>query len=448
MTRAKALSALHILPLAAVAACGDPQLQCGPGTHAQGSFCLPDGPEPGSTTTIEDTTFDPTGGGPGGWTTADPDPTTGSSVSDGPTTNSSDSSVSTTEGGCVPLECGVDVACGSVGDGCGGQLECGPCEEGTIDGIRPVRMIADRSRGRLYVTVRSDSPMHPNELVVIDPATASIVDSVFVGSDPSTMALSDDHTTLWISLEGSLQIRRVDLTTASPTPGAQHGLPPGDFDPAVAGPMVVLPGTTDSVAVSLHNYNYSPSFEGVAVLDDGVPRATKTSGHTGASRLTGGPSGWLFGYNNLHTGFGFYAIKVEAGGPTQTEHEGLVSGFYTDIVYADGRVYATSGDVVDVSNPAAPAKSGVFPFAGAVLPRLDQGRVLMLTPPDFDNNVSVLRDLDPVTFTQKQEVPLAALTADYIDDFVAPDDATLAIIAGEGFGEPPVVQIFANPFAG
>src|SRR5213075_494442 len=102
------------------------------------------------------------------------------------------------------------------------------------------------------------------------------------------------------SLLGSYEIRRVDLASGSPLPGEQFSLPTGQFgDLAFAGPMVVLPGTTGSVGLSLHYPDLSPSYAGTAIVDDGVARPEQTPGHTGAARLTGGPAGWLFGFNNL-----------------------------------------------------------------------------------------------------------------------------------------------------
>lgn len=408
-----------------------------------GNLCIPGAATAGQDETdpVPDTGTD---GSSGGDVVTDSWGTWGSSAtSDG----WNDTTAGQSTWGCTPFECGVDVSCGVVDDGCGGQLDCGACDEFAVQGIIPVRMVGDRTRGRLYVTVRSDSPTHANELVTLDPSTATVVSSVFIGSDPSSLALSDDHSTLWVALDGSYEIRRVDLTTPDPTPGANYALPPGDWgEPAVAGPMVVLAGTTGTVAVSLHQWGLSPSFQGVAVLDDGVPRPVQTPGHTGASRLTGGPADWIFGFNDEHTGFGFYALHVLQDGPTQTEHEGLVSGFNTDIIHADGRVYATNGAVIDVSNPAAPVKAGMFPFVGEILPRPDQGRILMLSPANFDQATALLRDLDPQTFTQKGQHPLS-LTGEYMTDFTASDDATLAVIAWD-WDHEPAVYIFPNPFAG
>lgn len=278
------------------------------------------------------------------------------------------------------------------------------------------QLVADTRRKVLYATLGGTAAMNANSLVVIDPVALTVKHAVPMGSDPGTMALSDDGSTLWVGLDGAFAVRRVDLTTSPPTAGAQYTLPKGDFgDTASAGPMAVLPGTTTSLAVSLHRAGVSPSFSGLAVLDDGVARMTKTRGHTGASRMVVGPTGWLFGYNNLHTGFGFYAVTVAATGVTQTEHSGLVGGFDTDIVYAANRVYATSGEVVDVSSPAKPVRAGKFGFAGQVIPRPAQSRVLMISGAStFDRTNATLRVLDPSTFTQVTSATITGVSEERV----------------------------------
>jgi YVTN family beta-propeller protein len=288
--------------------------------------------------------------------------------------------------------------------------------------------------------------MHANELVVIDPATATVTASVFVGSDPTSLAISEDGSTLWVSLEGSREIRTVALGDGAPVPGESYDLPATDFDAPVAGPMVVLPGTTDSVAVSMHVWGLSPSFMGLVVLDEGVPRPVQTPGHTGAARLTSGPAGWLYGFNDLHTGFGFYAIEVQDSGPVATEYEGFVEGFGTDIVYADGFVFATDGAVIDVSEPAAPDLAGTFPFAGAVIPEVAANRVIMLSPPAFGEASATIRELDLATFTQIGAAGIAFVGDIVVVDFVRADDTTLAMLVGDYFADARQLLLVEHPF--
>jgi hypothetical protein len=314
-------------------------------------------------------------------------------------------------------------------------------------------LVADRTRKLLYATVAGTAPMHANSLVVIDPADLSVKHAVALGSEPSFMAISDSAATLWVGIDGAFAVRKLDLRTSPPTAGTQFALPKGQFnDIAAAGPMAVLPGSETSLAVSLHRFGVSPSFAGAAVLDDGVARTMKTNGHTGASRLVAGAAGWLFGYNNLHTGFGFYAIPITATGLTQTEHDGLVNGFDTDIVYAANRVYATSGEIVDVSNPAAPVRAGKFGFAGALAPRPSANRVFMISASDGITRTDArLRVLDPNTFTQISSAIIGGLAQDRVFDLVDLGGDTLAFLSGgDRFATIPTVKIhvLSNPLVG
>ena len=337
---------------------------------------------------------------------------------------------------------------GDGGFGGGGGFGGSTASELTELDIEARHVIADPVRGVFYATVGGDAAAHANSVVVVDAASARVLDSVLVGSQPLTMALSDDGSSLWVSLQGSYEIRRVDLTSGSPVPAEQYPLPRGEWgDLAYAGPMVVLPGTTGSVALSLHREDVSPSYAGSVVVDSGVARPDQTPGHTGASRLTGGPAGWVFGFNDLHTGFGFYSLRVTETGLASTEHEDLIPGFYTDIVYADGRVYATSGEVVNVSNPSSPTRAGEFAFAGdAILPLAPEPRLLMLSA-DF-GSPAVLRLLDTETFAQIDEVTYPDLDIEEAFDLVSTDGESLAFIGSGGFDDPPRLFVLTNPFDG
>ncbi|WP_156040716.1 hypothetical protein [Chondromyces apiculatus] len=57
-------------------------------------------------------------------------------------------------------------------------------------------VIADPDRGVFYATVGGDAAEYANKLVVIEASTAQVTGSVYVGSQPLTMALSDDASTL------------------------------------------------------------------------------------------------------------------------------------------------------------------------------------------------------------------------------------------------------------
>lgn len=244
-------------------------------------------------------------------------------------------------------------------------------------------IVSDPLRDRLYVAIGADAPAYASSVVAFDPS-AGVVSAVLpVGATPDSLAVSDDGTTLWVGLHDSSSVLKADVSGDVPVAVVQYALPPSDSPPYPhhAGPMVVLPGTTSSLAVSLHYDGLSPSLAGVVVLDEGVARPRRLPSHTGASRLTRGPDGFLFGFNNLHGGFGLYSISVDSDGLAQTEHLNLVSGFDTDIVSDRGMLFATDGAIIGLGNPEYPIPLGQLPVAGQVFPDVVVNVVWVLQGP-------------------------------------------------------------------
>ena len=283
---------------------------------------------------------------------------------------------------------------------------CGNLPAGTLVEIPLVAraLVADRVRHRLYASISSSSKMYPNRLVTLDPANGDVLDSVTIGDDPTTLAMSDDSSTLWAGLSGTREIRKIDLTGPTPVPGAKYALPGGDMN-AMAGSMTVLPGTRGSVAISLSDSNSSPPFAGAIVLDEGVPRSTQPFGGAGLDVMTGGPAGFLYGMD-LTTIPMFYTVTVDATGlavldarSTFVRFAGATSNAVSDLVYdTDGYVYASTGEVIDVSHPNAARRAGTFDFSGAIASVPGSPVALMLSL--VDGGVLQFRILDTATFTQ------------------------------------------------
>src|SRR6185295_19560985 len=61
-----------------------------------------------------------------------------------------------------------------------------------------------------------------NSVASIDPVAGTVGTPVFVGSEPTKLALADDGHTLYVGLNGASAVRRFDTTTQ--TPGLQFAL--------------------------------------------------------------------------------------------------------------------------------------------------------------------------------------------------------------------------------
>ena len=122
------------------------------------------------------------------------------------------------------------------------------------------------SSGQIYASVPSSAGPTGNSVTRINPQTAAIGESVFIGSEPNRVALSDDGTTLHVSLDGAAAIRSYNIPTQ--TPGTQFTWGAVNNRPA---DMVVLPGSPLSLATA-------GGTGGVNIYDNGVARPSGSNG--------------------------------------------------------------------------------------------------------------------------------------------------------------------------
>ena len=239
----------------------------------------------------------------------------------------------------------------------------------------------DPVSGMIYASVPSSAgPITGNSIVPIDPVTGVIGTAVFVGSEPGTLAVSDDGQFLYVSLDGAFAVRRFDLLTQ--TAGPQFALGSDPFTgPFVAEDIEVQPGNPLVIAVSRRNLGFSPRHEGVGIYDDGVVRPNATQDHTGSNRIefSSGPS-LLYGYNNETTEFGFRKIAVDTDGATEISvHRNYISGFGVDIEYHEGVVYSTTGLALEPDTPTVLGTYSGVSFGRGVQADSGEGVVHFLT---------------------------------------------------------------------
>ncbi|HJT68437.1 MAG TPA: Calx-beta domain-containing protein, partial [Pyrinomonadaceae bacterium] len=222
----------------------------------------------------------------------------------------------------------------------------------TID--LPINDVVYQSSSQtIYASVGSSGGQLGNSITPINPTTGALGTSVFIGSEPSRLALSDDGQVLYAGLEGAGAIRRFDL--ASQTAGLQFSM---GQDPLFGGlfkanDIAVLPGSHDSIAVARH-ITASPPEAGVAIYDNGVIRPTTTPGHLVASSFLAfsNSASTLYG-----GGFdsGLNTMTINSSGVTITSSTPFVVGSY--IEFKNNLVYSSRGQVVD---PATGALIGTF----------------------------------------------------------------------------------------
>lgn len=252
-------------------------------------------------------------------------------------------------------------------------------------------------------------------------------EKIYVGSEPNKLALSDNGQYLYVGLDGAGAVRRVDLING--TAGLQWPLGTSGCGRHSVEDMVVLAGDANAVAVSRRNAGCSPRHEGVAVYDDGVMRTETTPGHTGSNVIErSSVDDVLYGYNNETSEFGFRVMTISEDGITTTQTiAGLIGGYGTDIRHADGRVYATTGEVVDVDTLTS---AGSFPAQGLMVPDPVAGRVYFI---EF-NNAPLFRAFEMETFLPLYDIEVPAIAQDmgYGRAFIALGGDQFAFVKDNG----------------
>jgi sugar lactone lactonase YvrE len=206
--------------------------------------------------------------------------------------------------------------------------------------VSAVDMVYDPHSRRLYASLGPEGTRN-SRILAIDPETGTVVDSVALFDEPASLAVSEDGSALWVELNGTRVIRRVALPSL--TPGASFSL--GQNNAAEIHPMPGRPGT---VAVLLESPGASPGNRGIAVYDDGVRRAVVSPDHFGSNTIAWGEDPTvLYGADAESSDRGFYTYRVDDTGVREVRKTHLLSYAYMRIRFASGRVYGSSGAVID-----------------------------------------------------------------------------------------------------
>lgn len=278
-------------------------------------------------------------------------------------------------------------------------------------------LVYDPAAKRIYASVPSRAGAIGNSVVAIDPMTGRVGPALFVGGEPSRLALSDDGRSLWVALDGAAAVRQVDL--AERRAGLQFSLPPGAFGQPRVGDMEVVPGSPRSVAISLYHPGISPGFAGLAIYDNGVPRPRQITSlfenglrPIGSNRITFSDSAsTLYGLATEGSAT-IQQMAVDAHGVTTVDSfitDRVSWGYNLDLQFADGLLYLNWGRVID---PVTHRFVGTYPVTepySLFVPDPAAGRVFFLPHWAYPNSPPrplEVFDLRRFTLVGRQELPV------------------------------------------
>jgi len=241
--------------------------------------------------------------------------------------------------------------------------------------------------GKLYASVAST-----NSITEIDPVAGTVGLSFVVGSQPNKLAISDTGEYLYVGLDGLPGVVRVHLPTRTVGMPFALGTPDPIFGARSAGDLAVLPGNANAVAVARKFPNVFPSAAGVAVYDGGVERPAVTPEMMGNDVIVfGATASRLYGFDTGSSEAGFRRMDVSPIGVVVVDNTtDLAAG---DIEYRDGRIFTTTGRVVD-----GEARTLVTTVAGLRFPNVVEptAAAIYFVTTDIDS-LWRLRGYDPTT---------------------------------------------------
>ena len=264
-----------------------------------------------------------------------------------------------------------------------------------------------------------------NSIAAIDPNSGVVLKTIFVGSEPTRISLSSDGTQLFAGLNGANAIRQVNLTTA--TAGMQFPLVVAGLATNYGSPQVVaeslaaLPGQPNSVAVYDNNGV-------VTVYDSGVARAKTSTGlsvyfSSNYGSLAFGSSASTLYLNSQSVGSNNYMLTIDATGVTA--FKALGNGGGSTVQYDNGRLYLSSGVVLDASNgnqlgqfsamnsyPSTPVA-----VSGPIVSDSTLGKAWIVPSPGFTNTNQILA-FDESTFNPTGSMPVTGLNNSYPADLI------------------------------
>jgi hypothetical protein len=260
-------------------------------------------------------------------------------------------------------------------------------------------LIFDPGTQKVYATVPGSVAGIGNSLAPISPSTGVVSQPIFVGNEPTRLAISSNNQYIYAGLDGIGAVRRFDLQSQSA--GLQFPLGFSSGGVLVANDIEVQPGNPSLVAISLKNKVSSPGFEGVAIFDNGVKLPNAAGRNTAGGIIEFGASpAVLYGFDTSSDSGELDKMTVDASGVSvlSTIRNVLVGA--GDFEFQNGLIYATSGQVV---NPDTATILGSFPVAGLMATDIPANRVYFIDWSPLAPTVTIYA-FDSTTF-----VPVAYL---------------------------------------
>ncbi len=203
----------------------------------------------------------------------------------------------------------------------------------------------DSKRDLIYSTVKGSDANYANSLVAINPFDGTVINSTFIGSEPTEFVFTTDSNYIFIMFEEQPFVKKFDLESFNVVQEINLGVDPYHV-PYYGKSLAILPDNDSIVIVSRKQKGVSPDFGGVAVYSNEIKLPKETQDHHGPEYLINTQNDTLYAYGN-----DFFVLKVDVDSGIQVVQEVSNLGFQ-NAEFEGGLIFDDRGVIADPEIPA------------------------------------------------------------------------------------------------
>jgi sugar lactone lactonase YvrE len=263
-------------------------------------------------------------------------------------------------------------------------------------------LLWDVTTANIYVSMPGVEADSGDAIGIVDPVAGTVTSSGFLGSDPAKITLSSDSHYLYMALNGANAIQQLSLPGFSLNTGWNLG-GVGSFDgPYYALELQAAPGAPQTTAVTLANFDVSPSAAEVVIYDGSTQRPNPlVVGPYPYSSLQWASSDSTLYAVDAQEPQDFLVLGVGSSGAVLTQpYNGIVNPYSAEIHYdaGTGFVYTDGGQAIDPSNGSV---VGSYGASGIAVPdsTLDSVFILGQTSAQTGTPNYTIESFDQTKFT-------------------------------------------------
>jgi hypothetical protein len=270
-------------------------------------------------------------------------------------------------------------------------------------------LVWNASAGKIYVSMPGVEGDLGDAIGIVDPVAGTATSTGFLGSDPAELALSSDGQYLYMALNGANGIQQLTLPGFGVNAAWNLG-GVGSFDgPYYALDLEAAPGAAQTTAVTLANFDVSPSPVGVVIYDGSTPRPVElqATAYPYSSLQWAGTDTELYAVDQEEPQ-DFLVLGVGSSGAVLSQNYSEIVNPYSTSIHYDGGtglVYTDGGQAIQPSNGIV---VGSYGASGIAVPDSTLNSVFILgqTAAQAGTSNYTIESFDQTNFTAADSITI------------------------------------------